>query len=123
MTDISPEQISALAALGRSSVLPNMKMTRESQVARQAFEAFLDYLDWLGTNPRQEDTDPRLRDVGRTFARLSGAEQDAQLQAFAMYLITMMEATSQEASYVALQVALRFIFAIGWVIVPSGDRR
>ena len=118
MTDISPEQMSAVAALGRSSVLPNMKMTRESQVARQAFETFLDYLDWRGMNPRGEDVDPKLKNVARTFSGLSRAEQDEQLQGFAVLVKLMMEKTSEEAAWVALSVALQFVFAIGWVIIP-----
>ena len=115
---VSPEQLSALAAAGRERVLPKMKMTRESQVARQAFEAFLDLLDWKGTNPRQEDIDPKLKDLSRTFSRLSREQQDEQLQAFAVYLDALMIGTSDDAAFAALQVALQFAFSVGWAIVP-----
>ncbi len=122
MTDIPPEQLSALAALGRSRVLPRMKMTRETQLARQAFETYLDYLDWFGTNSRQEDVDPKLKNVARALAELSRAEQDDHLEGLATYVNMLMGETSEEASYAALQVALKFVFAIAWGIFPSQPR-
>ena len=122
MTDIPPEQLSALAALGRSRVLPRMKMTRETQLARQAFETYLDYLDWFGTNSRQEDVDPKLKNVARALAELSRAEQDDHLVGLATYVNMLMEETSEQASYAALQVALKFVFAIAWGIIPSQPR-
>ncbi len=122
MTDIPPEQLSALAALGRSRVLPRMKMTRETQFARQAFETYLDYLDWLGTNPSKEDVDPKLKNVARALDGLSGAEQDGHLGGLATYVHMLMEETSEEASFVALQTAFWFVFAIAWGIIPSQPR-
>jgi hypothetical protein len=62
-----------------------------------------------------------MREVARSFARLSRDDQDWTLQAFGTYIETMMEATTSGAAYVALATALRFVFRIGWAIIPPAS--
>ncbi len=116
MTDITSEQLAALSAVGRQKVLPQLKPTAEFQLARRAFEVYLNWLDWITAN--HDRVDDEMKDAARAFARLSLEEQNVALQAFGTYIDMMMKETSPEAAYIALVTALRFIFRLGWAIVP-----
>ncbi len=116
MSDITGEQLAALSAVGRQNVLPRLKLSAESQLPRQAFEVYLDWLDWIIADP--DRIDDRMKDVARAFANLGREEQDVALQAFGTYIDGMMEETSPEAAYVTLVTALKFTFRLGWAIVP-----
>ena len=117
MTEITDEQLAALSAVGRRT-LSKAKVTKESRLARQAFEVYLDWLDRVNEDD-SDRLDEQMRDVARSFAPLSLHDQDFTNQIFGTYVQMLMEdAPGQGAAYAALIMALRFMFRIGWAIVP-----
>ena len=116
MTEITDEELAALAAVGRRT-LSKAKVTKESRLARQAFEVYLDWLDRVNEDP--DRLNDQMRDVAKSFARLSLYDQDFSNQIFGTYVDLLMEDTpGKGAAYAALIMALRFMFRIGWRIVP-----
>ena len=118
MAEITDEQRAALSAVGRKLVLPRLKPSAESRLARQAFEAYLDWNDRIAAHRERDDVENQMADVARALARLSQEDQELTLEAFGLYINLMMEKAPTGAGHIMLVTALRFVFRIGWAIVP-----
>ncbi len=121
MVEITDEQLAALSAVGRKLVLPQLNLSAESRLARQMFEAYLDWNDRIAAHRERDDVENQMADVARALARLSQEEQESTLEPFGLYIKLMMEATPPEVGLIVLGTALRFVFRIGWAINPSAS--